>query len=50
MFLLLNSGSVVSICVGSVASSIAHTSVVKTDADGKSATCQVVMLVFWVEK
>jgi hypothetical protein len=50
MFLLLSSGSVVQICVGSVVSSIAHTSVVKMDQERKSAACQVVMLVFWVEK
>jgi hypothetical protein len=41
MLLLLNSGSVVRICVGSVVSSIAHASVVKMDADRKSAACQV---------
>lgn len=50
MFLLPNSGSVVRICVDSVVSSIAHTSMVKMDADRTSAACQVVMLVFWVEK
>jgi hypothetical protein len=33
-----------------VVSSIAYTSVVKMDGEGKSATCQVVLLVFWVEK
>jgi hypothetical protein len=50
MFLLPNSGSMVRICVGSVVSSIAHTFVVKMDADKKSSAYQVVMLVFWVEK
>jgi len=50
MFLLPNSGSVVRICVASVVSSIAHTSVVKMDADKKRSARQVVMPVFWVEK
>ena len=50
MFMLLNSGSVVRICVGSVVSNTAHTSVVKMDGERKSAECQVVMLVFLGEE
>jgi hypothetical protein len=46
MFLLLNSGSGVQICVDSVVSSSAHTSVVKMYGERKSTEYQVVTLVF----